>query len=297
MTFPILMNSNEMAPICKISVYLITDDEEIISDTLILPILPINNVKLSLKFNYEPDKCEKQIELIPKMTTNSTIFLSAIDDRYQIQSYNFINKARALNKISRQNKRQYLKRVLYKDDFYKDNSIKDYPIFNRYINSFDAFHMNDLLLSSSYKINADNYCQKMLLNSSSLMVYREEMYSNKTIAELITVPKDCSNDPEEDLSDFDQASQSMLFYLLHQKNRNLDFYESGHDFAWKTANTAEFEDTFLIANVPDHSGLFNLHAFGLNDKHGLSILDEEVNVGLIIKIFRTIIINYSITAD
>ena len=127
-----------MAPNCQVTVY--HADETIISDSLILAVRPIDNVDLSLKLTYEPDKCASQIELIAKMAVDSTICLSAVDDRHPVQGHNLLSRTRALTETSKEQDRQ-LKRVVFRDDFNREHFVKDYPVSHRYLDSFEPFNV------------------------------------------------------------------------------------------------------------------------------------------------------------
>lgn len=129
--------SPEMAPNCQVTVYHL--DDEILSDSLILPVRSTDNVELSMRLNYDPTKCVSQIELVPKMAEDSTICISAVDDRHPVQGRNLLSRSRVLIETSKQDRQ--LKRVIFRDDFNREYFVKDYPVSHRYLDSFEPFNV------------------------------------------------------------------------------------------------------------------------------------------------------------
>lgn len=135
--------SPEMAPTCQVTVYYLDEaNDEIISDSLVLPVRSTDNVELSMKLNYDPTKCISQIELVPKMAADSTICISAVDDRHPVQGRNLLSRSRLLIETSKQDRQ--LKRVVFRDDFNREYFVKDYPVSHRYLDSFEPFNVGIL---------------------------------------------------------------------------------------------------------------------------------------------------------
>ena len=134
-----------MAPNCAVTVYHLSADQTLVCDSLTLPVRPIDNVELSLRLNYEPDKCASQIELIAKMAVDSTICISAVDDRHPVQGHNLLSRTRALTETGKETNRldrQFApKRAVFRDDLSREHFVKDYPASHRCLDSFEPFHV------------------------------------------------------------------------------------------------------------------------------------------------------------
>jgi hypothetical protein len=94
-TFSVSLSA-EMAPSCKVIVYHVSQDGEIIADSVSLPIKGINRAKLKLKINMNQDRSANLIEFIPELTKSSFIGHSAFDSDFQdIQAFNDLTLAKA----------------------------------------------------------------------------------------------------------------------------------------------------------------------------------------------------------
>lgn len=157
--------------------------------------------------------------------------------------------------------------------------------------------MNDLLLLSPFEFNSISYCEKMPTNYT----ISERTLHGETVTEVRPTPKylhcsladecvkveewcdqanNCSdNSDERDCFSFEAESERLFTYLLQRTNRQSHFYHSnGDDFAWQTTNTGDFDDSILLLNASGRSSPFSLHAFGVNERYGLSLLGQRVGV-------------------
>ena len=106
--------SPEMAPNCNVIVYHITNDGEIVADSVSLPVEGINRAELKLKVNLNQDRSGNIIEFIPYLGKASIVGFNAIDYEFEeIQGFNDITKAKAEIAL-RKFETKFSKKVIHK---------------------------------------------------------------------------------------------------------------------------------------------------------------------------------------
>lgn len=153
--------------------------------------------------------------------------------------------------------------------------------------------LNDLLVLSPFEFDSVSYCLKM---STNYTLPERTMHSEtevmpkylhcSLVEQCVKLDEWCDNvnncADEQDCFSFEVENQRLIAYLLSRTNRQSHFYNSnGDDFAWQTASTGDFDDSFLLFNASASWAPFSLHAFGLNERYGLSLLEQKVGVSFV----------------
>src|SRR6185437_4789614 len=123
--------SPEMTPTCKFIVYHVSPDDQILADSVDLPVHGVNRVKLSVTINKNQDRSGNFIEIVPNMDLGSIIGLNAYDfDLKDLQGYNDITPTKATMALHKFEKGKQ-KKVIWRNRDGRNERVSYYPTHNR----------------------------------------------------------------------------------------------------------------------------------------------------------------------
>ncbi|XP_054157976.1 CD109 antigen-like, partial [Oppia nitens] len=299
-TFSVAL-SPEMSPNCNVIVYHITQDGEIISDSVSLPIEGINKVQLTLKVNLNQDRSGDNIEFIPYLSKASIIGHNAVDaDLEDIQGFNDITKA-TVDIAIRKFETRFTKKVIHKTREGINKKALYFLTHNIARDSGSTFGFNNLVVFTNLKISLINhrcnphiYYNQTLQNQfqsaftswphpganvpnfmSLMCLTGNECYESH---QLCDGQRDCADRSDELLCERSEERNVQLSdFIVYRKNRNNYFYgSSGNNFAWIDTFTSYNPDNYIGLSVPQRPVNWRFNAIGVGQSTGFSIMDEFV---------------------
>ena len=308
----------EMAPSCKIIVYHVTPDGQIISDMMTLPIVGISRKPIVLDVNTKQDRRGNLIELIPLLEEGSIIGLSAHDvETVDVQGFNEITPASALVELFRHVK-GYHKRQTLKNRFGKHEKVVYFPTPNVARDSETTFAFSDLIVfTNMFMTSTVNEClarKNFTMSSQDYDTYSTETDPNAAPREIFLpcltssscYPShkrcdriyDCPDGSDESYCfDEQKSSDEDIQYLLYRNNRNNYFYDStGGDYAWEDTFTGYNVDNYIPVVPPERPVMWTINAIGVSQDFGFSVIQKQVKVSETNQVLFLDVASFSSTA-
>nr|BAR45625.1 macroglobulin complement-related 1 [Scolopendra japonica] len=263
--------SSEMAPSCRIIVYHVTKDGEVLSDSLVIPIDVISRHKISLELNPHKDKSGQTVELRVTGDAGAFFGVSVMDaETFSLQGGNELSPA-LISEIMHtfDNDHKRINKVIWTSREGKPDKTAYYTTNNYGADSNKTFDLGGLIVFTDANISkiADACEDRGMLPCLDGSCYRHNQQCDGL--------RDCKNGYDENGCVSGEISiNSLRDFRLTRKNHIDRFYDPKYgDWAWINFNLApEGRERFSIGPVPRRPTKWVLNAVSMSRDLGLGIL-------------------------
>ncbi|XP_055943633.1 CD109 antigen-like [Argiope bruennichi] len=268
--------SPEMAPVFHMVVYHITNDGEVFTDSVVLPVDAINKRKFVLDVNMKQERSGNLIELIPRLTSESNIGIWGFDSdhmsthgRQQLTVTSIYEAMYAFEK-------DYLKfdRAFWRHRDGSPERISYYVTHNSARDTKNSFENSNLVVFTNLVISEmPNFCNASHDLSSCLS---GQCYPTHKRCDGV---RDCDDGTDEGSCfqiQLNEDKDLFDFYLYRRNRQNAFFDATAGNFAWKNKIIGEDQEEYVNTISPKGPSAYALNAIGMNKIYGLHILPEYI---------------------
>uniref|UniRef100_T1IN02 CD109 antigen n=1 Tax=Strigamia maritima TaxID=126957 RepID=T1IN02_STRMM len=265
--------SGEMAPSCRIVVYHVAKDREIISDSLTVPIDAVSRYEIKMELNPYKDKTGETIELRVSGDSGAFFGVSVMDaETFKLQGGNELSPALVSEMMHTfDNDYKRLNKMLWTSREGEPDKRAYYQTTNYGVDNNRTFNMAGLVVFTDANITQlPDLCFKELGLFSCMdgNCYRSDQKCNGKW--------ECPTGFDEADCGVDIAAINLKDFRLTRKNHMDRFYDPDYgDWAWISFNLApEGRERFPIGPVPRRPAKWILNAISMSREHGLAIISQ-----------------------